>query len=71
MLLQVKFIPEVDLQTMDSLWKAASGNKFGYSVQRELWLQNKRRWDLFFKQIDWVQGENNNYRYGLGLDFTG
>ena len=61
-MLQVKFIPEADLQTMDNLWRAASGNKFGYSVQKELWLQNRRRWDKFFQQIDWVQGENNYYR---------
>jgi hypothetical protein len=61
--MQVKFIPEVDLQTMDNLWRAASGNKFGYTTQKELWLRNKQRWDKFFQQIDWVQGEYNNYRY--------
>lgn len=60
--LQVKFIPEVDLQTMDNLWRASSGNKFGYSVQKDLWIQNRRRWDKFFQAIDWVQGENNVYR---------
>lgn len=49
-------------QTIDNLWKAYSGNKFGFSVQRELWLQNKRQWQKFFKRIDWVQGENNVYR---------
>jgi hypothetical protein len=59
---EVKFIPEVDLQTVDNLWRAASGNKFGYSKQKELWLRNKQRWDKFFQQIDWVQGEYNNYR---------
>lgn len=35
---EVQFISKVDLQTMDALWVAASGGKFGYSVQRKLWL---------------------------------
>ncbi len=47
---------------MDNLWKAASNNKFGYSVQKELYNQNQKRWGKFFKQIDWTHGENNNYR---------
>lgn len=27
-----------------------------------MFAQNQRRWQKFFKQIDWVQGENNVYR---------
>lgn len=30
---EVQFVPVKDLQTIDNLWKAASNNKFGYSVQ--------------------------------------
>lgn len=52
---QVKFIPAKDLQTIDALWRAASGGRFGYSVQKELWIQNRRYWEKFFKAIDWVQ----------------
>jgi hypothetical protein len=59
---EVKFIPEQDLQTIDALWKAASGGKFGYSVQKEVWMQQSKYWSRFFKKIDWTQGENNNYR---------
>jgi len=59
---EVSPIPAADLQTVDRLWKAASGGKFGYSVQREIWQQNNKRWSKFFKQIDWTQGENNAYR---------
>lgn len=59
---EVKFIPVEDMQTLDGLWKAASGGKFGYSVQREMWLQARKQWPKFFKAIDWVQGENNVYR---------
>jgi len=59
---EVKTISVTDFQTMDKLWRAASNNKFGYSVQKEIFSQCQKRWAKFFKQIDWVQGENNNYR---------
>lgn len=66
---EVKFIPKEDLQTIDALWRAASKNKFGYSVQREIWVQQSKYWSRFFKKIDWVQGENNVYRKWPG-EFT-
>lgn len=59
---EVKSISVKDLRTLDNLWKTASNGKFGYSVQKEIWIQNSKRWGKFFKQIDWTQGENNNYR---------
>ena len=59
---EVKSISVADMTTMDGLWSAASGGKFGYKVQRDLWVQNRRQWTKFFKKIDWVQGENNVYR---------
>ena len=31
-------------------------------MQRKIWVGQKRQWTKFFKQIDWVQGENNAYR---------
>jgi len=59
---EVKFIPVEDLQTIDALWKASSKNKFGFSVQKEVWMQQSKYWTRFFKKIDWVQGEMNYYR---------
>lgn len=59
---QVKFIPEKDLRVMDALWRASSNNKFGYSVQKELWIQNRQYWERLFKVIDWTHGEHNFYR---------
>jgi len=47
---------------MDALWRAVSGGKYGFSAQREVWLNSRKRWDKFFKAIDWVQGEDNVYR---------
>lgn len=34
----------------------------GFSVQKEMWMQNRKQWTKFFKQIDWTVGEFNNYR---------
>lgn len=36
---EVKNIPVSDMTTLDSLWLAASKGKFGFSVQKEIWLQ--------------------------------
>ena len=47
---------------MDGLWRSASNGKFGYSVQKELWVQNRRYWERLFKAIDWTHGVHNYYR---------
>ena len=39
-----------------------SDGKFGFSVQRKIWIGQKRQWAKFFKAIDWTTGENGNYR---------
>lgn len=59
---EVKFIANTDLQTIDNLWRAASKNRQGFSIQKEMWMQNSKQWTKFFKQIDWTVGEFNNYR---------
>jgi len=59
---EVRAIPEDDLRTVDRLWQAYSEGKFGYSVQRKVWIKNRRQWSEFFAAIDWTQGENANYR---------
>ncbi|CAM6042439.1 unnamed protein product [Sphagnum compactum] len=52
---EVQFIPEADLQVIDSLWRAYSNNKFGYSVQRKIWNNGKRNWNAFFKKVGWTR----------------
>eukprot|EP00798_Chlamydomonas_sp_ICE-L_P009834 gene9834-7718_t len=59
---EVKMISDDDFQTMDNLWTVSSNGKFGFSVQKDLFRQNKKRWPKFFKQINWVQGEFTDYR---------
>ena len=36
--------------------------RFGFSVQKELWLQNSQQWTKLFQKIDWTQGAGNYYR---------
>ena len=59
---EVKDIPVADLKTIDKLWSSYSGGRYGYSVQKKIWIKNRRVWSKMFKEIDWVQGENNAYR---------
>jgi len=59
---QVKDIPTEDMETFDALWVASSGGKFGFSVQRSIWRACDEKWSKFFLAIDWLVGENLNYR---------
>jgi GUN4-like len=59
---EVKDIPAADLITIDSLWKSYSKGRFGFSVQRGIWLAEKRKWGALFKRIGWTMGENKAYR---------
>ena len=43
------------MRTIDALWRAASDGKFGYGVQKEIWMQQSKYWSRFFKKIEWVQ----------------
>lgn len=55
-------MPVKDLKTIDALWQYYSDGKYGFSVQRKIWIGQKRQWAKFFKAIDWTTGENGNYR---------
>ncbi|NEP60979.1 MAG: hypothetical protein F6K31_29025 [Symploca sp. SIO2G7] len=59
---EVDSFPVTDLQTINSLWLVHSQGKFGFSVQRELWLSLGKNWDKLWPKIGWKQ-ENNWTRY--------
>ena len=59
---EVADMPTTDLRTIDELWKHYSNGRFGFSVQRKIWVSQKRQWPKFFKKIDWTTGENGDYR---------
>ena len=53
---EVDGFPDVDLQTIDKLWRMHSEGKFGFSVQREIWLSTGKNWDLVWDKIGWRSG---------------
>lgn len=59
---EVQNMPVTDMKTIDALWRYYSDGKFGFSVQRKIWIGKKRQWPKFFKAIDWTTGENGTYR---------
>lgn len=62
----VQSFPVIDLQTINTLWLVHSEGKFGFSVQRELWLGLGKDWEKLWTQIDWKNG-NNWTRYPQGF----
>ncbi len=55
---QVESLPVGDLQTINTLWKVHSEGKFGFSVQREIWLSSGKNWDKLWPLIGWKKGNN-------------
>lgn len=50
---EVDQFPVRDLQTIDTLWQTYSQGKFGFSVQREIWLSVGKTWEKLWPQIGW------------------
>ncbi|MGL5079885.1 MAG: GUN4 N-terminal ARM-like repeat domain-containing protein, partial [Microcoleaceae cyanobacterium] len=50
---EVRQFPRTDLRTIDTLWQVYSEGKFGYSVQRKLWLSLDKNWDKLWPKINW------------------
>jgi hypothetical protein len=55
---EVEQLPTIDLQTIDSLWKLHSEGKFGFSIQRDMWLGMSKNWDKLWVKIGWKSGNN-------------
>jgi GUN4-like/ARM-like repeat domain, GUN4-N terminal len=55
---EVEQLPAEDLQTIDALWCIHSDGKFGFSIQRELWLGMGKNWDKLWAKIGWKSGNN-------------
>ncbi|WP_421655712.1 GUN4 domain-containing protein [Leptothermofonsia sp. ETS-13] len=55
---EVEQFPVSDLQIINDLWLHYSEGKFGYSVQREIWLGVGKNWDKFWSKIGWKTGNN-------------
>ncbi|MEA5452005.1 GUN4 N-terminal ARM-like repeat domain-containing protein [Leptolyngbya sp. CCNP1308] len=63
---EVEQFPVVDLHTIDRLWLDYSEGKFGFSVQRRIWLSLGKNWDKFWPRIAW-KDDNIWTRYPGGF----
>ncbi len=55
---EVEQLPSLDLQTIDTLWQIHSEGKFGFSIQREIWLGSSKDWSKLWSKIAWKSGNN-------------
>ena len=55
---EVEKFPIADLQTINNLWLIHSEGKFGFSVQREIWLGLRKNWENLWVKIGWKNGNN-------------
>nr|YP_010619003.1 hypothetical protein PNW47_pgp179 [Pterosiphonia complanata]WAX03016.1 hypothetical protein [Pterosiphonia complanata] len=51
----VQFIPKEDLFILDLLWKIYSKGKFGFSIQKKIWINNNQKWDKLWEKIYWLK----------------
>ncbi len=51
---EVENFPLLDLQTINNLWLIHSEGKFGFSVQRDIWLSLGKNWDNFWPK-NWLE----------------
>ncbi|GAC1466716.1 MAG: GUN4 domain-containing protein [Chamaesiphon sp.] len=68
---EIEKFPIPDLQTINTLWLVYSEGKFGFSVQRELWLSVGKNWEKLWSKIGWKTGNNwTRYPHEFTWDIT-
>ena len=53
---EVESFPITDLRTIDKLWLMYSEGKFGFSIQRKIWLSVGKDFSKLWTKIDWKSG---------------
>jgi len=53
---EVPTLPVEDLRTLDQLWRVYSEGRFGFSIQREIWLGAGQVWEQLWPRIGWKDG---------------
>ncbi|NJL00202.1 MAG: hypothetical protein HC910_06385 [Spirulinaceae cyanobacterium SM2_1_0] len=53
---EVEKFPSADLLSLDQLWRVYSADRFGYSVQRQLWLAQGKDFVKLWAKIGWKAG---------------
>nr|ARO90891.1 conserved hypothetical plastid protein [Corynoplastis japonica] len=54
----IQALPNQDLITIDNLWKAHSRGRFGFSNQRQIWLNVNKNWNELWKKLGWKINDN-------------
>ncbi|WP_353674791.1 GUN4 N-terminal ARM-like repeat domain-containing protein [Synechocystis sp. LKSZ1] len=68
---EVERFPGLDLHTINALWWLHSGGKFGFSVQRKLWLSVGKDFTKLWPKIDWKNGNSwTKYPAGFTWDLS-
>ncbi|MBD2571188.1 GUN4 domain-containing protein [Anabaena lutea] len=68
---EVENFPIQDLQTINHLWVVHSEGKFGFSVQREIWLGLGKNWENLWPKIGWKSGNKwTRYPHEFTWDLT-
>lgn len=68
---EVENFPHQDLQTINHLWVVHSEGKFGFSVQREIWLGLGKNWERLWPKIGWKDGNKwTRYPHEFTWDLT-
>lgn len=58
----IQFVPPEDLFTLDLLWQIYSKGKFGFSIQKQIWITSNGNWDILWDKINWTnKGIMNRY----------
>ena len=55
---EIDKFPVTDLQTIDDLWRIHSEGKFGFSIQRKIWLSLGKDYTKLWEKIDWKKGNS-------------
>lgn len=58
----VSGFPVQDLKTIDTLWTIYSRGRFGFSIQKQVWIYNNKNWERFWHKIGW-KIDKKNVRY--------
>ncbi|MGA1262975.1 MAG: GUN4 N-terminal ARM-like repeat domain-containing protein [Prochlorothrix sp.] len=53
---EVNQFPIADMKTLDTLWLVYSEGKFGFSVQRDMWIGVGKVWEKLWPKMGWKSG---------------
>ncbi len=53
---EVEKFPTIDLNTIDLLWQVYSEGKFGYRIQRQMWLSVGKDYNKLWTKLKWKAG---------------